>query len=328
MSWLRAIHDYRGEVAGGPNFAYDLCVDQYRPDQLGEVDLSCWKLAFNGAEPVRTKTIDRFAETFARHGFDRNAMYPGYGMAEATLLIAGGRRGAGPIIRHISRSAAMENRTISPALATGDDYYIVGCGRAMIGERIAVVDPETRRRLPADRIGEIWVEGPHIARGYWTGSETSNETFAAQVIGECGGSWLRTGDLGFLDATGEVYLTGRIKDMIIIRGINFYPHDIEAAVQRSHSALRPNCGAAFSVPDKNGTEALVVVQEVERTMRDKITVKEIVGVIRESVTEEFGIAVNDVAIIRPSTLPKTTSGKIQRNRVRELWIAQKLDRLE
>jgi acyl-CoA synthetase (AMP-forming)/AMP-acid ligase II len=327
LSWLRAIHEYRAEVAGGPNFAFDLCVRRHRAEEMHGVDLSCWRVAFNGAEPVRANTIERFAETFAPYGFNPESMHPAYGMAEATLMISTGLRGAGPVMRKISRDALQ--RRLATAPSEGEESQtLVGCGRQLRGECVAVVEPESRRRLPAGSIGEIWVAGPNVAQGYWRNWPATASTFRAQL--ECGGMgrWLRTGDLGVLDEDGELFITGRIKDLVIIRGMNHYPQDIEETVQDCHPALRRHGGAAFGVPDRQGEEQLVVVQEVERTYRRQIAAGEILASIREAVAREHDIAIHEIVLIRPGTLPKTTSGKIQRHLARQMFLARTLAVLE
>ena len=325
LNWLRAIHQYGAEVACAPNFAYDLCVARYRTDQMEGIDLSNWKIALNGAEPVRAETVRQFADTFAAHGFDAAATFPAFGMAEATLLITGGRRGGGSVVREVSRSALQQNLAAAPSSAD-DAQTTVGCGRALINERVAIVQPDSRRRLAAGHVGEIWVDGANVARAYWQNPDASRTDLNAEIDGE-DGKWLRTGDLGFLDETGELFVTGRIKDLIIIRGINHYPQDIEFTVQAVHPALRPNYGAVFTVPGADGDETLVVVQEIERTERRKIDAEELVGLIREAVTEEHGVFARHVALIRPGTLPKTTSGKIQRRMTRQLWLNDQLEML-
>lgn len=318
LGWLRAISQYRAEVACGPNFGFDLCVSRYRAVQMDGVDLSSLRIALNGAEPVRADTIARFIETFAPHGFDPRAMYPAYGMAEATLLISGGQRRGGHVTRQISRVALQAHAAKAPA-DPDDTLLVVGCGRALTGERIAIVDPESGRRLDIDRVGEIWVSGANVARAYWRNDVATREELNAEIPGEHG-PWLRTGDLGFLDATGELFVTGRIKDLIIIRGINHYPQDIERTVQSLDGSLRENCGAAFSVPDDNGEESLVIVQEVERTARHVIDTVEIKGRIREAVADSHELSARHIALILPGALPKTTSGKIQRKFARRLWL--------
>jgi acyl-CoA synthetase (AMP-forming)/AMP-acid ligase II len=326
LTWLRAIHNYRAEVAGAPNFAFDLCVQRFRADQANGLDLSCWRLAFNAAEPVRADTIERFAVTFGAYGFNPRSMYPLYGMAEATLLISSGKRGAGPVIRNVSLDAFRRNQIAAP-VSDDDVHRVVGCGRNIIGQRIAIVDPETRRRLDAERIGEVWVGGPHICRGYWRNRDATRATFQALIAGEdeC---WLRTGDLGFMNKSGELFITGRIKDLIIVRGINHYPQDIENTVYDSHPALRRHCGAAFSVLTKNNEEKVVLVQEVERTHRRHLEIEEIIACIREAVANEHEIALDSIVLIRPGVIPKTTSGKIQRSLARQMWQQNSFEALD
>jgi acyl-CoA synthetase (AMP-forming)/AMP-acid ligase II len=324
--WLRAISDYRAEVAGGPNFGFDLCVDRHRPEQLDGIDLSSWKLAFVGAEPVRAATIDRFAATFRPYGFDPQAMWPGYGMAEATLLISGGRRGGGPVVRTLSRAGLLANE-VRAARDAADSQLIVGCGRALVGEEIAIVDPDTAARLEPGRVGEIWVAGGNISQGYWQNSSATEDVFRAPISGEAAGIWLRTGDLGFLDEAGELFITGRIKDVVIIRGANHYPQDIEDTAQSSDAALRRHGGAAFAVTDGDLGERLVIVQEVERTERNRIAPAELVGRIREAIVIEHDIVPHEIVLLRPGALPKTTSGKIQRALARQLWLDGSLERL-
>jgi len=319
LSWLRAIHDYRAEVAGGPNFAFDLCVRRYRSEELQGVDLSCWKVAINGAEPVRANTIDRFTATFAPHGFDSKSLQPAYGMAEATLLISANRRGTGPNTRKVDRDALQRNRIITPARER-DSQILVGCGRQLTGEQLAIVDPETRTLLGPGLVGEVWVGGPHIAEGYWGKPEATRAVLRAQLASGGDQYWLRTGDLGFVDEGGELYITGRIKDLIIIRGINHYPQDIEETVQNCHVALRRHCGAAFSVPDQEDEEQLVVVQEIERTFRRGVTRDELVASIREAIAKEHELTAGEIVLIRTGSLPKTTSGKLQRQLTRQMFL--------
>jgi acyl-CoA synthetase (AMP-forming)/AMP-acid ligase II len=325
LNWLRAIDRYRGEVGCSPNFGFDLCVSRYRADQMQGVDLSSWKVALNGAEPVHADTIKRFIDTFAGHGFDPAAIFPAYGMAEATLLIAGGHRGSGHVTRTVSRSGLQAHAAGAP-VDRADTQTLVGCGRALVNERIAIVEPESRRRLPSDAVGEIWVNGPNVARHYWHNAEATKTNLTALMTGEDdGANWLRTGDLGFLDVTGELFITGRIKDLIIVRGINHYPQDIERTVQALNRAFRQNCGAAFSVPDDSGEESLVVVQEVERTERHGIDSAEMTGIIRQGVTDQHELYARHIMLIRPGALPKTTSGKIQRSLARQLWLERRFD---
>jgi acyl-CoA synthetase (AMP-forming)/AMP-acid ligase II len=318
LAWLQAIHAYRAELTSAPNFAFDMCVSRFRAEQMKGIDLSCWKLAINAAEPVRSDTIARFTSTFASHGFDARAMYPLYGLAEATLMVSGGRKGDGPVTRSVSRDALQRGQVAAPS-NEADCREVVGCGRSLVGERIAIVDPESRRRLAPGAVGEVWVAGPNVAGGYWQNREATASVFEARIDGEGDEFWLRTGDLGFLDTGGELFITGRIKDVIIIRGMNHYPQDIENSMQDSHPALRRHCGAAFTIMDQNNDERLILVQEVERTARHQISIEEIAGRIRDAVFNEHEIAIHKVVLIPPGAIPKTTSGKIQRSLTRKLW---------
>jgi acyl-CoA synthetase (AMP-forming)/AMP-acid ligase II len=325
MVWLKAIQEYRGEISCVPNFAFDLCVSRFSLEAAEGLDLSSWKVAVNASEPVHADTIDRFNRTFAPYGFDPRAMNPFYGMAEATVMISGGMCGTGHVARALSRSELGNGRVCSPA-EQADSQIFVGCGRAVVGERIAIVDPKNLDRLGVDQVGEVWVCGPHVAKGYWRNEVATRETFTAQIDGDPA-CWLRTGDLAFLDDAGELYITGRIKELVIIRGINHYPQDIERTVQNVDPALRKNGGAAFSVSDEKGDETLVVVQEVERVHRRNIDIADMVGRIREAVTNEHEVFARHVVLIRPGALPKTTSGKIQRGVARQLWLENRLDLL-
>jgi len=205
---------------------------------------------------------------------------------------------------------------------------VVGCGRNIIGQRIAIVDPQAQRRLGVDCIGEVWVGGPHICKGYWRNSDATRSTFEARIAGENDNrAWLRTGDLGFMDEQGELFIIGRIKDVIIVRGINHYPQDIETTVYNSHPALRRHCGAAFSVLTEANGEKVVLVQEVERTYRYRLDICEIEACIREAVINEHEIALDTIVLVGPGTIPKTTSGKIQRARTRQMWLQGSIESL-
>ena len=267
LNWLHTIHQYRAELTSAPNFAFDLCVSRFRADQMEGVDLSCWKVALNGAEPVRADTIARFTETFAPYGFDPGTMYPGYGLAEATLLVAGGSARRGPSTRVVSRIGTASRRRSSR--------------QPMRRASAGFLRTESRRRAYRHRrsghvsqncaapVGEIWVSGPNITRGYWRNQAATAETFRARIADEPAATGCAPETWGSLDESGELFITGRIKDLIIIRGMNHYPQDIERTVQDSHPALRRDCGAAFAITDEDGNEKLAVVQEVERTPSEK-----------------------------------------------------------
>ncbi|HSK77309.1 MAG TPA: fatty acyl-AMP ligase, partial [Thermoanaerobaculia bacterium] len=280
--WLEAISKYRATTSGGPNFAYELCVRRIPPEERERLDLSSWRVAYNGAEPVRAETLDRFAAAFAASGFRRESFYPCYGLAEATLFVAGGAPGRGFRTEAVD-AAALERHETVPARPEAPARLLVGCGRAWEGQRIAIADPESGAELPPGRIGEIWVSGPSVARGYWNRPEQTRSDFQAALAGEEDGPrFLRTGDLGFV-ANGELFVTGRLKDLVILRGRNHYPQDLELTAERAHPGLRSGSGAAFSV-DVDGEERLVLVYEVER--RPGAAPEEIAGAVRRAIAEE------------------------------------------
>jgi len=325
LTWLRAISDFKADVAGGPNFSFDHCVARFQDKQMEGIDLSSWKLAFNAAEPVRAKSLQRFSETFAPYGFDAHAFYPCYGMAEATVLMSGRARGNGAAVVQASTAALQRLRSEKP-VDEADTQPIVGCGHAAPGTQLAIVDADTKARLAKGHIGEIWGRGDNVAQGYWGKPEATLETFGAMIASEMEGPWLRTGDLGFLDESGNLFVVGRLKDLIIIRGRNYYPQDIEYTVQSADKALRPGFGAAFTILMED-EERLVIVQEIERTQRNRTDLSDIIGNIREAIAEVHELSAYRVVLVPPGTIPKTTSGKIQRRLTRELWQTEALESL-
>lgn len=320
MRWLQAISHFRAQISGAPNFAYDLCANKVTPEQLAELDLSHWRVAFNGAEPVRTDTLERFARTFAPCGFRTTAAYPCYGLAESTLIVTGGGHDHPPVTLTISRSALEQHRIEIVPIEHAEARTVVGCGSPLLDQRVAIVDPETNAVCPPDIPGEIWVTGPSVAQGYWRRPELSAATFAARTA-DGDGPFLRTGDLGFMHG-GELFVTGRIKDLIILRGRNHYPQDIEQTIEQSHSAIRPACCAAFSV-DQDGEERLIVVAEVERSGR-KVPVQKVAHAIRKAVAEHHDVTVNCLVLLKPGSVPKTSSGKIQRHACKDGYLANTL----
>ncbi len=310
--WLQAISRFKGTISGGPNFAFDLCVRKTTPEQREMLDLSNWALAFNGAEPVREDTIESFTRMFEPCGFRRESFYPCYGLAEATLIVSGGFRSAPPVIRHFD-AKALENNQVVDALADEEGVRsLVGCGGNLLDEEIVIANPDTLRRCASDEVGEVWVSGPSVAQGYWKQPQESEHTFRAFLKDSGRGPYLRTGDLGFMQ-DGELYITGRIKDLIIVRGVNHYPQDIEATAERSHEQLRPAAGAAFTV-EIDGRERLVIVSEVERGRhRSKESFEPIFDAIRRNVSAEHELPVDAIALIKAGSIPKTSSGKIQRH---------------
>ena len=317
--WLEAISRYGATSSGGPNFAYDLCVHALSPEDRAGLDLSQWEIAFNGAEPVRAETLHAFAETFAPCGFRARSFYPCYGLAEATLMVTGSRATEPPVELAVDPDALGQG-AVREAAPEGC-YRLVGSGRSAPSQRVLIVDPATLHECPPDRVGEVWVSGPSVARGYWGRAEETAETFAGHEAGTHEGPFLRTGDLGFLD-DGELFITGRLKDLIVIRGRNHYPQDIEQTALRSHEGLRAGSGAAFSV-ELEGAERLVVVQEVSRQAAQP-DVEEVAAAIRRAVAGEHGLQVHAVAVVRPGGVPKTTSGKVQRRACRARFLAGEL----
>lgn len=316
-NWLKLLSDTRAHTSGGPNFAYDLCVQNITPEQRQNLDLSHWQVAFNGSEPVRAQTLERFREVFAPCGFRKEAFYPCYGLAETTLFVSGRNRSQTPVqVTSVQTDALAQNR-VKAAVDGAKTQQLVSSGCGWLNEEIVIVNPETCIPCAPDEVGEIWVSGEHVAQGYWLHPQVSQTTFEATLADTAQGPYLRTGDLGFLQG-GELFVTGRIKDLLIIRGRNHYPQDIELTAERSHPILRPGCGAAFSI-ELDGEERLVVVQEVERHAKaDEIETA--VAAIRQAVADQHELQAYAILLIRTGTLPKTSSGKVQRRACRDRYM--------
>ncbi|MEA2695243.1 MAG: hypothetical protein QOJ16_4630, partial [Acidobacteriota bacterium] len=325
--WLAAISRYRATTSGGPNFAFDLCVRKIPPEARAGLDLGSWTLAFNGAEPVRAETLERFAAAFAPCGFRRSAFYPCYGLAEATLFAAGGAPGRGPVARSFDRAELERNRA-APA-APEEGAALVACGGPWLGQRLAIADPESGALRPAGQVGEIWLSGPSVAAGYWGRPEESEETFRARLAGDPDGvPFLRTGDLGFVDGdTGELFVAGRLKDLIILRGRNLYPQDVERVAEQSFPGLRPGSSAAFAVEvaGVDGVEErLVVVLELDRHAAQG-PAGPVVDAVRAAVAARLEAQIHEVVLVRAGAVPKTSSGKIQRRATRAAYLAGRLE---
>ncbi|HEX3129180.1 MAG TPA: condensation domain-containing protein, partial [Thermoanaerobaculia bacterium] len=320
VRWLKAISQYRGHTSGGPNFAYELCIYKVSPEQREGLDLSSWRVAFNGAEPVREETLRKFAKVYAPYGFRPEALYPCYGLAETTLIVSAGTKHERHVATPFRPDELGKNRVV-PAGEGDPSRVLVGCGRILGDLEAVIVDPETRERRPEGQVGEIWVKGGSIARGYWNRPDVTEETFHAYTT-DGAGPFLRTGDLGFLWG-GELYITGRQKDLVIIRGTNHYPQDLELTAERAHRALRPGSGAAFSV-DVDGEEKLVIVQEVQREARTA-DVDEIAAAVRKALADDHEVQLHALALIKPGSVPKTTSGKIQRRQSKADFLEGRLD---
>jgi len=319
--WLSAITRFRATTSGGPNFAYEHCVQKITPEQRKQLDLSSWTVAFNGAEPVRAETLRRFAETFAPCGFRADAFYPCFGLAEATLIVSGGYVDKPPVICSLDAIALTQGKVRELAPEADGARNLVGCGQTLPDQKIVIANPETKTVCAADEIGEVWVGGPSMAQGYWKRPDVTEAMFHAYLKDSGEGPFMRTGDLGFM-LDGELFITGRLKDLIILRGVNFYPQDIELTVYRCHPRLRVDCAAAFAV-EQDDREQLVIVAEVERHKSGQFG--EVFQAIRRAVAGEHDLNVDAIALIRAGSVPKTSSGKIQRHACKQNYLDGTLD---
>lgn len=310
IRWLQAISKYKATISGGPNFAYDLCTRKITEEQVQELDLSSWDLAYNGAEPVHPQTLQQFTDKFGPAGFSLEDFNPCYGLAEATLFVSSNRKNA-PIIVKTVKASSLEQNKIEDAAGDEDKRELVSCGVSWENQTIQIVDPEALTPCQDGEVGEIWVSGASVAKGYWGRKEVTERTFNAHLANRNGRASLRTGDLGFL-SDGQLFVTGRLKDLIIIRGRNHYPQDIEFTVETSHEALEQGACAAFSF-DVDGGERLGVAIEVRRVHMRNLNTEEVVKAIRKAVSEKHELQVHSVLLLKPKSIPKTSSGKIQRH---------------
>jgi acyl carrier protein len=324
MRWLQAIHDYKTTISGAPNFAYEYCVRRTSADERAALDLSRWRLAFCGAEPIRAETLAHFAEAFRGAGFKMQAFYPCYGLAECTLLAAGPDYRNEPHVLPVNRAALAEHR-VAPACGEPEAMVqkLVGCGAPVQDHTIVIVEPDKSNEMPEGEVGEILIQGPSLAQGYWNREEETEEVFGARVDGR-EGRFLRTGDLGFF-RDGELFVTGRVKDVIIIRGRNHYPQDIEQSAEEAHEAVLP--GAAFALADDSGEpvsgERLVVVHQLDRQFRGS-NYQEIIQAIRRGIVEHHELDPYAIVLIRQTSLPITSSGKVQRSLCRDQYVNKEL----
>lgn len=319
LRWLEAISRHRATVSGGPDFAYRLCLERIRESQLPGLDLSSWRLAFSGAEPVRHETLTAFAERFAPAGFRAHAVYPCYGLAEATLLVTAGRSGRGPVITAFQTGELARGHAIAATDAAVAGRQLVSCGTIATGHALSIRDSTSLVELKSGHIGEIWVSGPSIAQGYWNNPQPTAETFVEMD----GTRWLRTGDLGFEHA-GELYVAGRMKDLIIIRGHNLYPQDLEQHIEAEVEAIRKGRVAAFAVTTENG-EGIGIAAEISRSMQKLVSPTALVELLSSVIGEVSGEPATVVVLLNPGALPKTSSGKLQRRACRAGWQAGTLD---
>jgi acyl-CoA synthetase (AMP-forming)/AMP-acid ligase II len=319
IRWLQAITRYRATNSGAPNFAYDLCVRKITAAQKATLDLSSWRVAYNGAEPIRAHTLAAFHDAFRECGFRYHAFYPVYGLAEATLAVSSGGRTYEPVLIEASVDALHDGRvSVASSRRFARSTTLVASGPPALGTTVAIVDPHTRRRCKDGDVGEIWICSPSVAQGYWRRADDTNRVFRASIDGETSGPWLRSGDLGTLIG-GELFVVGRIKDILIVRGMKHYPQDLELTAERQHEAIRPGCSAAFAVegPDGGGPQ-IVVASEVDP--RRLVEVVDVTRAVRHGIATEHGIQLHGVALLRPGRIPKTTSGKIRRHACADGWL--------
>ena len=315
LVWLQAMSKYRATTSGAPNFAYDLCVERTTEEERAALDLSAWRTSFNGAEPVRADTIARFLEAFAVSGLRRSVIVPCYGLAEATLIVSGGPADRESSVLCVGRRAMEQGRLRAPT-AGEDEAVLVPSGRPAKEHEVAIVDADASTRVGDGRVGEIWVSSPSVARGYWGRPQETTATFGARLAGS-ETTWLRTGDLGAL-RDGMLVVTGRLKDLVILQGRNYYPHDIELAAERSHPNLRPGFSAAFCVGGER-SEELVLALEVSRHHRAADDDTLFQGV-RSELADTVGVVPNEILLLRQNTIPRTSSGKIQRGACRAAFL--------
>ncbi|MEU3784505.1 fatty acyl-AMP ligase [Streptomyces sp900129855] len=319
--WLRLLSLHPGAITAAPNFAYDYCVQRVTAEERAELSLGQVAAMVNGSEPIGPRTLERFQAAFSSVGMMRTSMRPSYGLAEATVFVSASPAGEEPTVTPFDREAIGQG--VARTVITTDDQAVtelVACGRPT-GQEIAIADPATCQLLEDGHIGEIWLRGPNIGRGYWHRPDQSETLFRATPHGDDSRTyWLRTGDLGVWHDK-QLYITGRLKDLVIIDGTNHYPHDIEATVQDAHPALRPHHIAAFAVAGGDG-ESLVVVAEHGRDVSDPLTVaEEATRAVRAAVATRHGVAVHDFVLVPPGTVPHTTSGKVARSACRERYLA-------
>lgn len=323
IRWFKAISKYKATTSAAPNFAYDLCVKSISLDQMEGIDLSSWTLASNGAEPVRIDTMQSFAEKFGNYGFKIESFYPCYGMAEATLIVAGGKASTKPTVIAVDKNKIGLNELEFLAKGDSNSRLFVGCGESLCGQEIVIVNPENQEVLSENKIGEIWVTGESVTRGYWGMEEISNKSFNLSLKDFPAKSFVKSGDLGFFH-NDNLYITGRIKDVIIINGVNFYPQDIELSVEESHISLKQGCGATFSV-EIAGEEKLIITQEVERVHTNNLNHEEVYAAIRNAVIQEHNLIPYTIVLLRVMSIPKTSSGKIQRHACKEAFLNNTLN---
>jgi acyl-CoA synthetase (AMP-forming)/AMP-acid ligase II len=322
IRWLQGISHYRATTSGGPNFSYDMCVQRIRAEDCEGLDLSSWEVAFNGAEPIRADTMRAFSEKFRPHGFRSSAFFPVYGLAEATLMVTSPSKSKPPRTQRFVAEALLENRATTSDQSS--DPLLVGCGLPDDRHRVEIVNPETRALAAKGEIGEIWVSGPSVANGYWSSGDAAAGLVFEAMLSDVAGTnrFLRTGDLGVIH-DGELFVLGRLSDLIIRKGRNYHPHDVESLAESIEPLLTPHTSAAFELPSGNGEPGVALVAESKST--DVSALQPAIAVVRIKVAEELELPLALVAICGHGAIPKTTSGKIQRRLCRSLLLAGELE---
>jgi acyl-CoA synthetase (AMP-forming)/AMP-acid ligase II len=328
LRWLQAMSEYKATLTTAPNFAYELCLRRTGPADRVQLDLSHWQVAINGAEPIRSETLKQFSTTFASCGFHPDTFRPGYGLAEATLLVTSGTRRSALVTKQVDKARLEQHFVVDAAPGEQRAQTVVGCGKTVPGQRVIAVHPETCTQCLPDEVGEIWIAGESVARGYFGKREETKDAFQAYLVDTGEGPFLRTGDLGFVQ-DGEVFITGRLKDLILIKGRNHYPQDIEYTVEQSSPIIRPGSAVAFSVEFAQ-EERLVVIAEVRLPQSGLAAsevaqkVEEAIKAIRRDIAEIYEITVYQIELVRVGEVPKTSSGKLQRRVCRGRFLAGEL----
>lgn len=317
LRWLEAISRFGGDFSAAPNFAYELCTRRAATADVSNLDLHTWRVAVNGAEPVRADTMHRFVETFGPCGFSSDTFWPSYGMAETVVMSSCGRLGSSADVLPLDVEALSRGQVVRSS-DPRKSVRKVTCGSPAVGSDLLVVDPSSGALSRNGEIGEIWLRGPHVGAGYWRRPVETSATFRASLADGTEGSWLRTGDLGAV-VDGRVMIAGRLKDLLIIRGVNHYPQDIERSMEEAHAALRAGCGVAFTVDDERG-ERLVLVQGLEDRRDEKNTAAQAAEDIRRKVTYEHAVQPDAVALVAPKHVERTSSGKVRRSATRAAWL--------
>lgn len=319
--WLKVISEYQVTTSGAPNFAYDYCVDRINVREKSTLDLSSWSIAFSGAEKVQMRTIRNFSRAFSECGFRKESFLPCYGLAEATLFVTGKPSGQPVTSIKIDKNKLAVHEVSKPQTDT-DAILITSCG-VSVQSKVTIVDPDSKQLCPPSRVGEIWLSGPHVTKGYFNKQHTTDQIFNAQITHNNGGTYLRTGDLGFIE-NGELYVTGRIKEMIIIRGKNYYPQDIELIAQVNNAILRTGAGTAFGI-ELDNEEKVVLVQEINKKFLKDFDPGLVYADIRTNLISGLKLDIHEIVLVRQGTIPMTSSGKISRQLVREYYLANRLE---